>query len=92
MLGTQELVAATLGDITADARGALWLKVGATSARAALPLLARDALRRALKTRGLPVMRTRWRPATPLVTNPKKVYRANAYAGTSISAARLRQV
>ncbi|ABB08577.1 phage integrase family protein [Burkholderia lata] len=92
-LRAQELVAATLGDITADARGALWLQVtgkGAKSGRVALPPLARDALRRALKARGLPVMRTRWHPATPLVTALNSERRGKRHAG--ISAARLRQV
>jgi site-specific recombinase XerD len=92
-LRAQELVAATLGDITADARGALWLQVtgkGAKSGRVALPPLARDALRRALKARGLPVMRTRWHPATPLVASLTAEHRAERHTG--ISAARLRQV
>ncbi|RQS79082.1 phage integrase family protein [Burkholderia seminalis] len=92
-LRAQELVAATLGDITADARGALWLQVtgkGAKSGRVALPPLARDALRRTLKARGLPIMRTRWHPATPLVTALNVERRGKRHAG--ISAARLRQV
>ncbi|PFH20628.1 tyrosine-type recombinase/integrase [Burkholderia sp. JKS000303] len=94
-LRVQELVAATLGDITADARGALWLQVtgkGAKSGRVALPPLARDALRRALKVRGLPVMRTRWHPSTPLVTALNTERRGERHAGTGISSARLRQV
>jgi len=92
-LRAQELVAATLGDITADARGTLWLLVtgkGAKSGRVALPPLARDALRRTLKARGLPIMRTRWHPATPLVTALNAERRGEHHAG--ISAARLRQV
>ncbi|RQR45993.1 integrase [Burkholderia sp. Bp9140] len=92
-LRAQELVAATLGDITADARGTLWLQVtgkGAKSGRVALPPLARDALRRTLKARGLPVIRTRWHPATPLVTALNAESRGARHAG--ISAARLRQV
>ncbi|KAG8152297.1 phage integrase family protein [Burkholderia catarinensis] len=92
-LRAQELVAATLGDITADTRGALWLQVtgkGAKSGRVALPPLARDALRRALKARGLPVMRARWHPTTPLVAALTAEHRAERHAG--ISAARLRQV
>ncbi|MEK7889164.1 phage integrase family protein [Burkholderia contaminans] len=92
-LRAQELVAATLGGITADARGALWLQVtgkGAKSGRVALPPLARDALRRALKARGLPVMRTRWHPATPLVAALNAERRGERHAG--ISATRLRQV
>ncbi|MBY4798521.1 site-specific integrase [Burkholderia cepacia] len=92
-LRAQELVAATLGDITADACGALWLQVtgkGAKSGRVALPPLARDALRRALKARGLPVMRAGWHPATPLVTSLTAEHRAERHTG--ISAARLRQM
>ncbi len=100
-LRAQELVAATLGDITADARGALWLEVtgkGAKPGRVALPPLARDALRRALKARGLPVRRARWQPATPLVAAldaERRATRPGALghaSGIGISAARLRQV
>ncbi|MDF3100027.1 MULTISPECIES: phage integrase family protein [Burkholderia] len=94
-LRAQELVAATLGDITADARGALWLEImgkGAKSGRVALPPLARDALRRALKARGLPVMRTRWQPATPLVASLNAEQRVGRHGGSGISAVRLRQV
>ncbi|MCA8434540.1 phage integrase family protein [Burkholderia seminalis] len=93
-LRAQELVAATLGDITADARGTLWLQVtgkGAKAGRVALPPLARDALRRTLKARRLPVMRTRWHPATPLVTTLTAEHRTECHAGAGISAARLRQ-
>ncbi|WP_175763413.1 phage integrase family protein [Burkholderia ambifaria] len=92
-LRAQELVATTLGDIAADARGMLWLEVtgkGARSGRVALPPLARDALRRALKARGLPVMRARWQPTTPLVAALTAEHRAERHTG--ISAARLRQV
>ncbi|WP_175817341.1 phage integrase family protein [Burkholderia diffusa] len=94
-LRAQELVAATLGDIAADARGMLWLEVtgkGAKPGRVALPPLARDALRRALKARGLPVRRTRWHPATPLVAALDTERSAAHPAGAGISAARLRQV
>jgi len=94
-LRAQELVAATLGDITADARGALWLAVtgkGAKAGRVALPPLARDALRRALKARGLPVRRARWQPATPLVAALETAQHVGRPGGTGISAARLRQV
>ncbi|MCA7955531.1 site-specific integrase [Burkholderia seminalis] len=94
-LRVQELVAATLGDIATDARGALWLQVtgkGAKSGRVALPPLARDALRRTLKARGLPVTRPRWQPSTPLVADLNVVHRAARPGGTHISAARLRQV
>nr|WP_261378630.1 site-specific integrase [Burkholderia sp. KBS0801] len=94
-LRAQELVAATLGDIAADARGMLWLEVtgkGAKPGRVALPPLARDALRRALKARGLPVRRTRWHPATPLVAALDTERSAAQPAGAGISAARLRQV
>ncbi|KUZ72945.1 phage integrase family protein [Burkholderia ubonensis] len=94
-LRAQELVAATLGDITADARGTWWLEVtgkGAKPGRVALPPLARDALRRTLKARGLPVWRTRWQPATPLVAALNAEHHAKNHAGTGISAARLRQI
>ncbi|HDR9486428.1 TPA: tyrosine-type recombinase/integrase [Burkholderia aenigmatica] len=94
-LRAQELVAATLGDITADARGMLWLEVtgkGAKPGRVALPPLARDALRRTLKARGLPVRRTRWQPAMPLVAALSGEHRSTNRAGTGISAPRLRQV
>ncbi|KVV46718.1 integrase [Burkholderia ubonensis] len=100
-LRAQELVAATLGDITADARGMWWLEVlgkGAKRGRVALPPLARDALRRALKARGLPVVRARWQPATPLVAALHPERRGERYdahggpGGAGISAARLRQV
>ncbi|CAH2917372.1 MAG: DUF3701 domain / Site-specific tyrosine recombinase [uncultured Paraburkholderia sp.] len=63
-------VAATLGDIQAEARGTWWVDVtgkGAKPGFVALPPLARDALRQSLKARGLPVRRSRWQPATPLV-------------------------
>ncbi|RQV69662.1 integrase [Burkholderia cenocepacia] len=92
-LRAQELVTATLGDIAADARGVLWLEVtgkGAKPGRVALPPLARDALRRALRARGLPVRRARWHPATPLVASLTAEHRAERHTG--ISAARLRQV
>jgi len=92
-LRAQELVATTLGDIAADARGMLWLEVtgkGARSGRVALPPLARDALGRTLKARGLPVMRARWQPTTPLVAALTAEHRAERH--TAISAARLRQV
>jgi integrase len=94
-LRAQELVAATLGDIAADARGTLWLEVtgkGAKAGRVALPPLARDALRRALKARGLPVRRARWQPATPLVAALGAAHRAGNPADIGICAARLRQV
>ena len=94
-LRAQELVAATVGDIRADARGALWLQVtgkGAKSGRVALPPLARDALRRTLKARGLPVMRTRWHPTTPLVAALSVEQRTTRPNGVGISSARLRQV
>ncbi|WP_334042261.1 site-specific integrase, partial [Burkholderia ambifaria] len=74
---------------------ALWLEVmgkGAKSGRVALPPLARDALRRALKARGLPVKRTHWQPATPLIADLNVAHRAARPGGDHISAARLRQV
>ncbi|WP_321818864.1 MULTISPECIES: phage integrase family protein [unclassified Burkholderia] len=94
-LRAQELVTATLGDIAADARSALWLEVtgkGAKPGRVALPPLARDALRRYLKARALPVRRARWHPATPLVASLNEEHRTGRHAHASISAARLRQV
>ncbi|MET3552641.1 site-specific recombinase XerD [Burkholderia sp. 567] len=94
-LRAQELVAATLGDITADACGTLWLQVtgkGAKSGRVALPPLARDALRHALKARGLPVRRARWQPAAPLVAALTTEHRTERQTSTGLSAARLRQV
>ncbi|KVK97036.1 phage integrase family protein [Burkholderia ubonensis] len=94
-LRAQELVAATLGDIAADARGALWLEVtgkGAKPGRVAVPPLARDALRRSLKSRGLPARRARWQPATPLVAALSVAHRATGLSGAGISTARLRQV
>ncbi|KHK59479.1 integrase [Burkholderia sp. A9] len=100
-LRAQELVAATLGDIAADARSTLWLEVtgkGAKPGRVALPPLARDALRRYLKARALPVRRARWQPATPLLATLDTERRAarpgvpGHPGGAGISAARLRQV
>ncbi|QCP49042.1 integrase [Trinickia violacea] len=100
-LRAHELVAATLGDIQTDARGALWLEVtgkGAKPGRVALPPLAREALRRYLKARGLPVARARWHPATTLVGALDAARRAVRYdtqdspAGDGICATRLRQV
>ncbi|WP_175748878.1 phage integrase family protein [Burkholderia pyrrocinia] len=94
-LRAQELVTATLGDITADTRGMLWLEVigkGAKPGRVALPPLARDALRRTLKARGLPVVRARWQPATPLVAALNAEQRVGRHGGSGISAVRLRQV
>lgn len=99
-LRAHELVAATLGDIAADARGMGWLTVtgkGAKPGRVALPPLARDALRSYLKARGLPVTRSRWQPATPLVGALVKAHDARppeapGRPGPGISATRLRQV
>ncbi|UEP53271.1 hypothetical protein [Burkholderia ambifaria] len=94
-LRAQELVAATLGDITAVARGTLWLEVtgkGTKAGRVALPPLARDAPQRALKARGLPVRRARWHPATPLVAALETAQHAGHPSGAGISTARLRQV
>jgi site-specific recombinase XerD len=100
-LRAHEFVAATLGDIEVEARGTWWLNVtgkGTKPGRVALPPLARDALRAYLKARGLPVMRARWDPATPLVgildgNHGKRARGArNALAEAGISAARLRQI
>jgi site-specific recombinase XerC len=100
-LRAHELVAATLGDVEVDARGAWWLAVtgkGTKPGRVALPPLAREALRCYLKARGLPVRRDRWSPATPLVGALGGDHLTHALAGprtaagAGISAARLRQI
>lgn len=100
-LRAHEFVAATLGDIQVEAPGAWWLDVtgkGAKPGRVALPPLARDALRHYLKSRGLPVTRTRWAPSTPLVGALDTLHDAvqgdthDQPGETGISAARLRQV
>ncbi|WGS45864.1 hypothetical protein LFL97_24465 [Burkholderia sp. JSH-S8] len=41
---------------------------------------------------GLPVMRARWHPATPLVAALDAEHHAKNHAGAGISAARLRQI
>lgn len=69
-LRASELVGATLGMIEVDAEGDQWLHLvgkGAKAGKVALPPLARTALDRYLVQRGLPVTRTRWEPATPIV-------------------------
>ncbi|MFM0616368.1 phage integrase family protein [Paraburkholderia nemoris] len=100
-LRAHEFVAATLGDIKVDSRGAWWLAVtgkGTKPGRVALPPLARDALRSSLKARGLPVTRARWHPATPLVGALDTRHDAGQGGTheqpgeTGISAARLRQM
>ncbi|OUL72772.1 phage integrase family protein [Paraburkholderia hospita] len=100
-LRAHELVAATLGDIEVETHGNWWLGVtgkGTKSGRVVLPPLARDALRRYLRSRGLPVNRNQWTPATLLVgaldRNPETGRRGvhGASDRTGISAARLRQV
>jgi len=100
-LRAYEFVAATLGDIEVEARGTWWLAVtgkGTKPGRVALPPLARDALRRYLKSRNLAVTRARWAPSTPLVATLDGNHEARrrstrtAPDETRISAARLRQV
>jgi site-specific recombinase XerD len=100
-LRAQEFVAATLGDIAVEMRGTWWLEVtgkGTKPGRIALPPLARSALRQYLKERGLPVMRARWAPSTPLVGALGGKHEAGAHGthgatvDTGISAARLRQL
>ncbi|WP_246217006.1 phage integrase family protein [Paraburkholderia panacisoli] len=100
-LRAHEFVAATLGDIQVDPRGAWWLAVtgkGTKPGRVALPPLARDALRHYLKSRGLPVTRARWAPSTPLLGALDTRHDAGRHGThdelgeTGISAARLRQV
>jgi site-specific recombinase XerD len=69
-LRASELVSATLGDIRPDDDGSLWLSVvgkGGKEGSVALPGLARAALDRYLRFRGLPLTRLRWRPDSPLV-------------------------
>jgi site-specific recombinase XerD len=71
-LRASELVGATLGDIRVDGDGNHWLDVrgkGATEGNVVLPSLARTALTTYLRYRGLPVLRTQWVPATPLVAS-----------------------
>lgn len=69
-LRASELVSATLEDIRPDHDGSLWLNVvgkGGREGSVALPGLARAALDRYLRSRGLPLTRHRWRPETPLL-------------------------
>lgn len=69
-LRASELVSAALGDIRRDEHGDHWLHVlgkGGKLGKVTLPALARTALDQYLVQRGLPVMPTRWNPATPLV-------------------------
>lgn len=71
-LRASELVGATLGDIRVDDDGSHWLDVrgkGGTEGSVVLPSLARTALNTYLRYRGLPVLRTQWEPATPLVAS-----------------------
>ncbi|MGF6606690.1 hypothetical protein OKW45_001590 [Paraburkholderia sp. WSM4175] len=100
-LRAHEFVAATLGDIEVETRGTWWMEVtgkGAKPGRVALPPLARDALRRYLRSRSLPVNRNRWTPATPLIgaldRNRETGRRGGhgASGNTGISVTRLRQV
>ncbi|MGF6482954.1 phage integrase family protein [Paraburkholderia sp. JPY419] len=69
-LRISELVSATLRNIEVDAVGDHWLHVigkGGKPARVTLTPLARAALDRYLMERRLPVSRTHWNPATPLI-------------------------
>lgn len=69
-LRASELVGATLGMIEVDTEGDHWLHLvgkGAKAGKVALPPLARAALDRYLVQRGLPITRSRWAPATPIV-------------------------
>lgn len=69
-LRAHELVGATLGQISWDARGDAWLKVvgkGSRTGLVALPPLAQSALDRFLAQRGLPVTRSHWHPKSPLI-------------------------
>lgn len=69
-LRASELVGATLGMIKVDTEGDQWLHLvgkGAKAGKVALPPLARSALDRYLVQRGLPVTKSRWEPATPIV-------------------------
>lgn len=69
-LRPHEMVAARLGHIHRDDHDDSWLKVsgkGGKEGEVALPLFATAALDRYLAYRRLPITRTRWDPATPLV-------------------------
>lgn len=69
-LRASELVGATLGDIRVDDDGSHWLDVrgkGGKEGSVVLPSLARMALNSYLRYRGLPVLRTQWPPAMPLI-------------------------
>lgn len=71
-LRASELVGATLGHVSTDARGEHWLRVtgkGHKIGRVAVPPLAWDALVRYLTLRELPITPARWVPETPLVGN-----------------------
>lgn len=69
-LRPHEMVAARLGQVYRDDHDDDWLKVlgkGSKEGEVALPLFATAALDRYLAYRRLPVTRTRWDPATPLL-------------------------
>ncbi|SDH26287.1 Site-specific recombinase XerD [Paraburkholderia steynii] len=100
-LRAHELVAATLGDIEVETRGTWWMEVtgkGSRPGRVVLPPLARDALRRYLRSQGLPANRNRWTPSLPLIGALDRNQQAGRRGvhGTlginGISATRLRQV
>jgi len=68
---------------------------GAQTGKVTLPPLALEALERSLLQRGLPVTRTRWKPATPLVATVSRDGTGNGTAAddaSGITATRLRQV
>ncbi|MCX5538078.1 tyrosine-type recombinase/integrase [Paraburkholderia sp. CNPSo 3076] len=90
-LRAHELVGATLGDVHIDARGKWWLRVTGKGARAgtvALPPLAREALERYLRQRGLPVTRRRWEPSAPVVAS----LGLTVHGRDAITSVRLRQL
>ncbi len=85
-LRAAEIVHAKLGDIVTDPHGDQWLALvgkGAKKGRVALPPMALAALDTYLAQRALPVTRSRWQSATPLVAG------LNEDAGRAITAGRL---
>ncbi len=87
-LRPHELVASRLGHLRRDDHGDDWLHVigkGAKEGDVAIPLSALAALEFHLVERGLPVTRSRWDPATPLVPSLDE-------DGSGITSARLRVI
>jgi len=81
-----EFVQSTLGDIKNDADGRWWLEVigkGAKPARVCLPSMAVGSLESYLSSQGLPILKAKWSPATPLIG------RVSGDQGGNISAGRL---